>query len=303
MSGTHPFRRVLWLGSGADQWEAPPGLISNSKADASTRETFRLSRSLPRSDKLQWRSISVVQSSTARSSVNADRVSRGQRGAGSAAVDLAKQREYIYKAMRTFDTNAFFERMNFESERACAILGGALLDARLEHLFRRKLRCSHDELLEGTGPIGTFSARIRLARALDWISEDARFDLDIIRKIRNDFAHSFDHSLSFNDQSITDRCASLRTAQAFIDGYEVAAVAPNQNLSAEAIHAIQSTFKPPRWRYQLAVEFLSQYLDQITSEIAAYCGTDLIGEVRALSANTRAHSSGTGTVVPPPESQ
>jgi len=203
--------------------------------------------------------------------------------------------------MRTFDANAFFKRMNSESERACAVLGGALLEAKLEDLFRRRLRCFHDELLEGTGPISTFSARIRLARALDWISDDARFDLDTVRKIRNDFAHSFDHGLSFGDQSVTDRCANLRTAQAFIDGYAVAAIAPNQNLSAEAIYAMQGVFKPPRWRYQLAVDFLSQYLDQITDEIHDYNGKDLIAEVRALSANTRIQISATVTVGPPPE--
>jgi DNA-binding MltR family transcriptional regulator len=205
--------------------------------------------------------------------------------------------------MHTFDRNAFFARMNSESERACAVLGGALLEAKLEDLFRRKLRCFHDELLQGTGAIATFSARIRLARALDWISDDARFDLDAIRKIRNDFAHSFDQNLSFSDRSVTDRCANLRTAQAFIDGYEVAAVAPNRNLSAEAIYAMQAVFKPPRWRYQLAVEFLSQYLDQITDEIPAYGSEDLVGAVRALSANTRIQISATGTVGPPPENQ
>lgn len=203
--------------------------------------------------------------------------------------------------MHIFDRNAFFARMNSESERACAVLGGALLEAKLEDLFRRKLRCFHDELLRGSGAIATVFARIRLARALDWISDDARSDLDTIRGIRNDFGHSLDQNLSFSDRSIADRCANLRTAQAFIDGYEVAAVARNRNLSAEAIYAMQAVFKPPRWRYQLAAEFLSQYLDQITDEIPAYGSKDLLAEVRALSANTPIQMSGTGTVGPPPE--
>jgi hypothetical protein len=202
--------------------------------------------------------------------------------------------------MRSFDLNAFSERLNSESDRACAVLGAALLDARLEDLIRRKLQCFHDELLESTRPIGTFSARIRLARALVWINDDARFDLDIVRGIRNDFAHSFDHKLSFGDQSVSDRCANLRTAQAFIDGYEVAAVATNRNLSSQAIYAMQAVFKPPRWRYQLAVEFLAQYLDEVRAENLAYSGTDLTAEVRALSANTRIQISATGIVTPLP---
>lgn len=202
--------------------------------------------------------------------------------------------------MRPFDLNDFSERLNSESDRACAVLGAALLDAKLAQLFGRKLRCFHTELLGSTRPIGTFSARIRLARALDWISEDAKSDLDVVRGIRNDFAHSFDHNLSFSDQSVSDRCFNLKTAQALIDGYEVAANAPNRNLSAEAIYAMQAVFKPPRWRYQLAVEFLTQYLDEVSEGVPAYAGTDLLAEIKSLSANTRIEVSITGTVGSPP---
>jgi hypothetical protein len=200
-----------------------------------------------------------------------------------------------------FDVTAFMDRMSSESERASAVLGGALVDAKLQDLFRRKLRCFQDELLEGMGPISTFSARIRLARALDWISEDARMDLDTIRKIRNDFAHSLDHDLSFDEQSVTARCFNLRTSQAFIDGFEIAAVAPNSNVSTETIHTMQAAFKPPRWRYQVAVGFLSQYLDEIGGETPSYGGEDLLSQVRAVSANLRIKVSAVLTFTPPPE--
>jgi len=200
------------------------------------------------------------------------------------------------KTMDGFDLNAFSERLNAESDRAFAILGAALLDAKLEELFRRKLRAFKDELLGNTSPIGTLSARIRIAYAIGWISDAVRFELDTIRDIRNDFAHSFDHNLSFADQSVADRCRNLKTAEAFLKGYEAAASSPNQNLSAEAIFAMQAVFKSPRWRYQLAVEFIAQHLDEIHGESAAYAGTDLLTEVHSLSANTRIIISATGTV-------
>ncbi len=203
--------------------------------------------------------------------------------------------------MDGFDLNAFSERLNDESDRAFAILGAALLDAKLEELFRRKLRAFRDELLGNTSPIGTFSARIRIACAAGWISDDVRIDLDTIRAIRNDFAHSFDHNLSFADQSVVDRCRNLRTAEAFLKGYEAAAAAPNRNLSSEAIFAMQAVFKSPRWRYQLAVEFLAQHLDEIHGESTAYAGTDLLAEVHALSANTRIKVSATSTSGPASE--
>ncbi len=85
---------------------------------------------------------------------------------------------------------------------------------------------------------------------MDWINDDARLDLDTVRGIRNDFAHSFDHNLTFGDQSIADRCRNLRTAQAFLAGDEEAATQPNRTLSSEAIYTMQAVFKPPRWRLQ-----------------------------------------------------
>ncbi|MCX5869495.1 MAG: hypothetical protein NTY00_02430 [Deltaproteobacteria bacterium] len=206
------------------------------------------------------------------------------------------------KPIHEFDFNAFSERLHSESDRACAVLGAALLDAKLEDVFRRRFQCFHNELLEGTGPISTFSARIRLARAQAWIDDDTRFDLDTIRGIRNDFAHSYDHDFSFSNQSVAARCANLRTAQAFIEGYALAAVSLKSNLSSGTIYSMQAVLKPPRMRYQLAVEFLSQYLDEIPEESPVYSGINILEEVRALSANIRIQASGSDTVgVPSPQ--
>src|SRR5262245_46733710 len=103
-------------------------------------------------------------------------------------------------AQKPVDLDKFSERLTSESDRACAVLGAALVDARLEAVFRRRMHAFHDELLGSSRPISAFGARIHLARSLTWISDDARVDLDLIRAIRNDFAHSVDHELSFNDR-------------------------------------------------------------------------------------------------------
>mgnify|MGYP007054690217 CR=1 FL=1 len=117
--------------------------------------------------------------------------------------------------------------------------------------------------------------------------------------MRNAFAHSFDHNLTFGEQSIADRWRNLSTAQAFLAGYEEAATRPNRNLSSEAIYTMQAVCKPPRWRFRLAVEFLAQSLAEIRSEVQAYSGADFLAEVRALSANTRMQISATGTIGSP----
>ena len=131
------------------------------------------------------------------------------------------------------------------------------------------------------------------------ISDEVRVDLDIIRGIRNEFAHSFDHELAFTDQSISDRCANLKTAQAYIEGFDIAAPATRRNLSSSAIYAIRDAFKPPRWRFQLSVEFLQQYLDTVSTGVQSYSGSDLLAEIRALSVGRRVELRAEGTVESP----
>lgn len=185
----------------------------------------------------------------------------------------------------SFDLNAFSGPFRSESDRACAILGAALLDARLESLYNRRFQFSKDELLSGNGPLSTFSARIRLAHALAWISDDVQYDLNIIRSVRNDFAHNFDHELSFSTQSIADKCRNLRAAQVLIDANEHAASVPHRNLSAEVIRAMGAIFRPPRQRYEVTVEMLAQHIDDLQGETGMYVGPDLKEELWKLGSN------------------
>ena len=109
------------------------------------------------------------------------------------------------------DFQAFRRALTQESDRGCALFAAAFLDTALEQLVRASLLQSKkvdEDLLEGTAPLATFSARIKLSYYLGLISAECRAELDTIRKIRNDFAH--DASLiSFDTQSIADRCLNL----------------------------------------------------------------------------------------------
>ena len=194
------------------------------------------------------------------------------------------------------DFDAFSSRFRAESDRACAVLGAALLDATLESLYNRRLRCFREELLSSNSPLGAFSARIRLARALAWISEDVRYDLDQIRSIRNEFAHNFDHELSFANQSITDKCRTLRVANVLIEANEHAASKPHRNLSAGLIRAMGAVFQPPRQRFEVSVEMLVQHLDELAGDSAEYAGPDLKKELWQLESNVNIKVSATATV-------
>jgi Mannitol repressor len=205
------------------------------------------------------------------------------------------------KPIPAFDLNQFSGSFRTESDRACAVLGAALLDARLESLYKRRLLCFQEEILSGNGPLNTFSARIRIARALAWISSDVQSDLDVIRSIRNEFAHSFDHELSFADQSIADRCRNLRVAQILLDANEHAASIPHPNFSAEVIRAMGAVFRSPRQRFEITVEILAQYMDELKADLGEYDGPNLKDELWELGSRVNLRTVATGMVSPSDE--
>jgi hypothetical protein len=105
------------------------------------------------------------------------------------------------------------KELNAESERACAIVGGAYLDDLLGELLELYLVENADaspDLLDsenGNAPLGTFGARILIAYAVGLLPKNLTAALRKIKKIRNKFAH--DLTLSFNEPSITKLCEGL----------------------------------------------------------------------------------------------
>ena len=103
------------------------------------------------------------------------------------------------------------EAFKTESDRAVSLITAAFLDDGLEALLRKCLindPLKVDELFSYNGPFGTFSSRINIAHALGHISETTYNDLNIVRGIRNDFAHSR-QEISFETQSVKDRAMNL----------------------------------------------------------------------------------------------
>src|SRR5690606_17733970 len=68
------------------------------------------------------------------------------------------------------------------------------------------------KLLEGgtNAPLGSLSAKTLGAYCLGLISEDEFADIEIIRDVRNKFAHRLLEA-TFDDQSIKDKCKNLST--------------------------------------------------------------------------------------------
>jgi hypothetical protein len=77
---------------------------------------------------------------------------------------------------------------------ATAVLGSALVEHELEKQIRKRFRRNDDtfwkEMTGDKGPVGTFHAQIVVGYAMRIYDEKMRDALDIVRAIRNQFAHA-----------------------------------------------------------------------------------------------------------------
>jgi len=109
--------------------------------------------------------------------------------------------------------NAFLEEFQEESDRAAAVLGAAYLDECLSQLIASFLvddPTKVDRLLQGPlAPLGHFESRISASYCMGLISKNEHHDLQIIRGIRNEFAHEL-HGLSFSNARVRDKCSALQ---------------------------------------------------------------------------------------------
>ena len=201
------------------------------------------------------------------------------------------------QALLPHDLNEFDARLHGESDRGAALIAAALLDAQLERLFRTRLKYHQDRLLGFDGPLATFSTRIKIARGLEWIDGEIEKDLDVVRNIRNRFAHSFDQDLTFENAEIQGWCSSLLTVQAYLAGFDKAKDRLHRNFSLEVIAAWRRVMEPPRMRYLVATNCLAQHLKEVMD--STWTGEPLIAQVASLGERFTVRIQATATVGPP----
>lgn len=105
----------------------------------------------------------------------------------------------------------FLDLLNEESPRGKVLISSSFLEEQLGEVLQAFfIDCgrAEDFVEGGYAPLKTFSARITACYLLGLISEDERIELDLIRDIRNDFAH--DIRTSFESQSVVSRCEQLK---------------------------------------------------------------------------------------------
>jgi DNA-binding MltR family transcriptional regulator len=119
---------------------------------------------------------------------------------------LSKETAASFKQLRQF-----IMTLNEESDRGAALVAAEVLSDALGSLIKSKL-VSDKKLIQvafsTAGAFGAFSARIDHAFLLGLLPEALRKDLHLLRRIRNEFAHSTDLK-SFETHSIKSRCMEL----------------------------------------------------------------------------------------------
>jgi len=102
------------------------------------------------------------------------------------------------------------------NDRASVIVGVSTLEVVLEKLISALvLQDNSATLFESGGPCSTLSNKVSIAFSLGLIHRDERSDLNVLRWIRNKFAHDADHRMTLQDQQHSSRIDNLKLRDSF----------------------------------------------------------------------------------------
>jgi hypothetical protein len=107
---------------------------------------------------------------------------------------------------------AIFEELKTDGPRGVASLASALMEHLIEGAIKyRMVKLTSDEerdLFQGTAPLATLSARIRVAYAMGIIGTKVRRDLNLLREIRNALVHTR-RRVTFETKEVAELCATF----------------------------------------------------------------------------------------------
>lgn len=166
------------------------------------------------------------------------------------------------------DFTIFLNAFNKESNRGAALSAGAYIDELLREIllaFMLDSKESSDLVDGGHAPLGSFSARASACYLLALIEESEYKQITIIRKIRNEFAHTWGDRISFEKGKVFDLCKSLQLTfpkeiQAFVNTrarFDVAVAGVLMDLMMRR-ESVQNERRTPRiWPHRFGTYFRS----------------------------------------------
>ena len=142
------------------------------------------------------------------------------------------------------ELRAFFEGLTTESPRALAIVAFSYIDEKLAILMQRHLSPDIsgglNSLFQGFGPLSTASGKLKIAASLRWLTPRTYRHLELLRKIRNEFAHS-PFLNSFDDAPVRDFIGQFEPLEKPLWGFMADLLLPYENVSRRQLFHIRAT--------------------------------------------------------------
>ncbi len=117
------------------------------------------------------------------------------------------------KRRSTDELSSFIEEFKRQTDRGAAIVAAAALDDALAHAIQTRLveisNRQTENLFGRMRPLSSFSAKIELGAALGLYDQNLRKTLNMIRDVRNHFAHHIGQT-SFSDPRVAKLVASAK---------------------------------------------------------------------------------------------
>jgi DNA-binding MltR family transcriptional regulator len=151
------------------------------------------------------------------------------------------------------------------SGRALGIIAASLVEIHLTKLIKQTFitetktgskETVQEWMLRSTGPLGAFAAKIRIAYLMGLISAEFFKDLELMREIRNRFAHHTEMG-GFDVQEISSRCLNFTIVDKYV-------VDPPNGVHGDpsALFGLQAPgakekLKNPKERYALSAQVFS----------------------------------------------
>ena len=121
-----------------------------------------------------------------------------------------------------------------ESDRAKVVFIAAWIDnfleVKLKNEFSKGNVKARDQLFKPSGPFSSFSAKLNTVFCAGWIDTDVHHDVQIIRKLRNDCAHTIE-PISLNAENIRSLLESFHVPRRqYYDWGELKAASTNNGI-------------------------------------------------------------------------
>ena len=173
----------------------------------------------------------------------------------------------------------FFDELRSESDRGATILTAVWL----EELLERKLKKCFSEgnsdarrrLYDLNGTFSSFSSKIYAAYCLGWIDSTLFHDIDLVRRIRNEFAHEL-HGITLESPKIRQLIEKLQTPRCHYSDWDELRAAANLDETGFILYTGET---PPEAGEVLDIQRLryKMMVGSLVKEVCASLGVSIRG--------------------------